>query len=513
MSDFLTLYKTASIDREEILNLVASVVMACPNLERLVGFHTRYAFSFDRLSHALSMKKNLKERVWLLTENADDDFDENDDDELNNVYYQAERDPTERFLELNSNHPNLTTLVLHQEACHASISLNFRAIIGTFRQLPSLCHLSVSGLPASSFTNMTLNALPPNLKSLRLENLSGINDKGLQRFANSHLSTSLESVALIDLSISNLITLSHFLSDNLVNLEHFTFSQHNAPSLPFTNDIPLLQSQTLEYIHWEVRSQACSPLTHYTSAVGFPFPNTEPISCLATSLLSTCIKNSLFPSLRKLRAPHDPQGLLQAQCRPLATAMLSEDVPARRPVPLYMAHHDGMLSPSCSPSLSGSPLPSPEFRADSPMSMTFDIPTSRTYTSQHSPTVVDSSVALSPSASRAAAQSRIFAARKTPFITIRVIDPDGSICVEKKFGEFIGRLDSNIKYELRSDRIRMAEDEGEVDECGNKWLVGMGDFAGKWEAQSSQSMCWKGHELRSSGSLRVEEIFHGVKMS
>jgi hypothetical protein len=506
MSELMSLYHTSSIDREEILNLVASVVMACPNLERLVGFHTPYTFSFDRLSHALSMKQKLKERVWLLTENADDDFDGNDD-ELSNIYYQAECDPTERFLELNSSHPNLTTLVLHQKACHTSISLNFRAIIGTFRQLPSLCHVSTSGLSASSFTNMTLNALPPNLKSLRLENLPGINDKGLQRFATSDLSTSLESIALIDLSISNLVTLSHFLSADLANMKKFTFSQDNAPSLLFTEDIPLFQSQTLEYIHWEVRSQVCPPLIHNTSTLGFPFLETEPTSCLATSLLSTCIKNRLFPNLRKLRAPHDPQGLLQAQCKPLATEMSSEDVPTRRPVPSDMTHHDGVLSFSCSPSPSWSSLPSPEFRADSPMSATFDKLTTRAYTSQYSSVIADSSVALSPSASRAAAQSRIRAARKMPFITIYVTDPDGAICAEKRLGGFIGRLDSSIKYELRSDRDRMVEDEGEVNECGNEWVVGMGDLFGKWEAQASHRVCSKGHELRRGRSLRAEEIF------
>jgi hypothetical protein len=507
MNDFLALYQNASIDREEIVNLVASVVMACPNLERLVGFHIPYTHSFDRLSHALSTRRKLKARVWLLTENMDNDVDEDEEDDLSNIYYQAECDPTERFLELNSSHTRLTTLVLHQEAGRPSVSLNFRAIIGTFRQLPALRYLSISGLPSSSFTNLTLNALPPNLKSLRLENLPGINDKGLKRFAKSHLSTSLESVTLIDVSISNLITLSHFLSDDLANLGQFTLSQHNAPSLPFTDDIPLFKSQTLEYIHWEVRSQACPPPKHHSSTPGFPFPNTEPLSCLATSLLSTCIKNGHFPSLRRIRAPHDPQGLLQAQCKPLATALLREDVPARRPVPSYISHHDGISAFPFSPSLAGSPLPSPESRADSPMSASFDEPRIRTHKTQYSPTLVDNTSALSPVACRAAAQSRIVTARKTPFITIQVTDPEGAICVEKKTGGFIGRLDSKIVYELCPDRNRVIDEQEKADGCENEWIVGVEDLVGKREAQDSHAVCGKGHRVQGGGSVKIEDMF------
>ena len=94
-----------------------------------------------------------------------------------------------------------------------------------------------------------------------------------------------------------------------------------------------------------------------------------------------------------------------------------------------------------------------------------------------------------------------------PFITIYVTDPDGAICAEKRLGGFIGKLDSSIKYELRSDRDRMVEDEGEVNECGNEWVVGLEDLFGKWEVQSSHRVCSKGHELRRGGSLRAEEIF------
>ena len=177
--DFQALYLAASIERDEIVNLVASLVMACPNLERLVGFHIPFTHSFNRLSHALSTRTALKERVWVLA-NALVEEDENEIDSSED-YYHAACDPMERFLELNSNHGNLSTLVINQESAQPAIDLTYRAIVGTIRKLPALRHLSLSGLSASSFSNLALNSLPSNLQSLRLENLPGINDKGHRR--------------------------------------------------------------------------------------------------------------------------------------------------------------------------------------------------------------------------------------------------------------------------------------------------------------------------------------------
>ena len=54
--------------RKDMINIAASLVMACPNFERLVGFYPVYAHEFDRLTHALSTRKKLKEHVWLIGE-------------------------------------------------------------------------------------------------------------------------------------------------------------------------------------------------------------------------------------------------------------------------------------------------------------------------------------------------------------------------------------------------------------------------------------------------------------
>ena len=47
------------------LDQLASLVMACPNLQRLQGFYPEFPNEFDRLSHALSTRPFLKEKVWI----------------------------------------------------------------------------------------------------------------------------------------------------------------------------------------------------------------------------------------------------------------------------------------------------------------------------------------------------------------------------------------------------------------------------------------------------------------
>jgi hypothetical protein len=129
LSGFQALYQTATIEKEELINQVASLVMACPYLERLVGFHIPYTHAFDRLSNALSTRVYMKERVWLLSDH--NVYSSDDEDNDLGAYYLAASDPIERFLELNSSSPHLSTLVLHKDVVRDWDTLNFRAIIGT----------------------------------------------------------------------------------------------------------------------------------------------------------------------------------------------------------------------------------------------------------------------------------------------------------------------------------------------------------------------------------------------
>jgi hypothetical protein len=470
MSDVQTLYQNATIEQEEIVSLVASVVMTCPSLERLVGFNTSFTLSFDRLAHALSTRRNLKERVWRLHEFNTDSSDDEDDDF--GTYYLAARDPTERFLELNSNHPTLSTLVLQDHPENAP-TLSFRAIIGALRGFSTLRNLSLTGLPSGSFTNMTLNALPSNLRSLRLEDLPGIDDKGLQRFTASQIMASIESLLLVNLEISSLVVISEILSDRSTKLKKFAFAQYRAPRLYPRNTLPQFASKTLQYLHWEIRSDVgplpkvpLSPSNEFEEESSFPFKSPEPITCLASSLLATNIKDGAFPSLRRVRVPHDPQGLIQALCRPLATALLPYDIitGANRVLP----SNDTRISTFSKANDFVKQESSP--RADS----AFESPTSANRSS---------STVLTPARSRLAAQARILAARKSALMTVRVHDPNGDVKINKVIGGYLGQLGSHITYDLQADRGRTFN---VVVEEQNEWITNVADLIGAPIAENAQ---------------------------
>lgn len=511
MPDFQTSYQQASIEREEIVNLVASLVMSCPSLERLVGFHVPFTRSFDRLSYALATRPKLRERVWLFTEPEDDYLDREYEDEVNN-YYLAALDPTERFLDLNSGHPLLTTLVLHRRLGDPSPTLNFRAIVGTFCQLPMLQHLFISGLPATSFTNLALNALPPQLRSLRLENLPGINDKGLQRFANSRLSTCIEKLTLINLELSSLITITSILSGELSNLKHFAIVQYRTLELGRRISIPDFFGPSLQFVHFEFRSQSGPAVDPFSissqKSMEFPFANPEPISCLATSLLATNIKEGAFPMLRRVRVPHDPQGVIQALCRPLATALLPSDTPIfTNPLQKSGTHSttitvdtDVPQPPVLNHQESSSIIPlSP--RADSAIdSPTFDSK--------------PSSSTLTPMKTRLAAQARILAARKAPFLTVRVYDSEGKLRIDTAIGGFIGDIKSNITYDLEPDKGRWPGNRDQNGPPQPEWITGIEDLADERTPSNGRS-CERfrgncGHLVggrAGCNSVRVEELF------
>lgn len=66
--DLLFTTTKQSTQWQEYRDIVASVVMVCPNLERLLGLSIPYHHEFDRLTHALSTRKRLKEHIWVLGE-------------------------------------------------------------------------------------------------------------------------------------------------------------------------------------------------------------------------------------------------------------------------------------------------------------------------------------------------------------------------------------------------------------------------------------------------------------
>jgi hypothetical protein len=478
--------------------------MACPQLERLVGFHVSFSHNFDRLSYALATRPDLKERVWILSD-ADGDCGEYDDDEKLSGHYIAACDPMERYLELNSNHALLSTLVLHQGPDQVSTHLNFRAVVGTFRSFPLLRHLSVSGLGPTSFTNLILNSLPGSLQSLRLENLPGVTEKGIQRFIVSHRATTISKLTLIDMEINSLFTISGILSPHLASLKEFSLIQDAAPTLSEQGFLPDFKSPALRFLHWELRSEA-GPLPTFSSpsfvidhdAPSFPFTNTEPICCLATSLLAASIKDNAFPSLRCIRIPHDPQGVIQALCKPLATALLPSDTSKFATVPristsngfsimlderaplLHLPREHGTFA-----SLTKTPT-----RADSAIGSSVFA---------H----LDPDVALTPMRSRLAAQSRILTARKNTAMTLRVSGPEGEVRLNRAIGDYMGHMGSRITYGLRADSGVSGELSG--------WRMGIEDLIGDEYVEipdTRRGSC--GHVVNARirrGVVDVEQLF------
>lgn len=534
MPDLQALYCAAFIDREEIVNVVASLVMACPNLERLVGFHIPYKHSFDRLSHALSTRPKLKERTWVMTDAHIEDM--GDEDGVQEHYYQAVCEPTERFLELHANHASLSTLVLHQESARPKTDLTYRALIGTMKQLPLLRHLSLSGLSASSFSNLALNSLPHDLESLRLENLPGINDRGLHRFSSSPVVVSLKSITLVDLEITHLDVISGLLSPHLEHLERFSLTQDGTPNVYDNPDALFFQSATLKRIHWELRSQVGPPPTLLSpfapqNSPNSTFPSDEPVACLATRVLAISIEDGLFPELGRIRAPYDPQGVLQSICKPLSTALLRSDTALFTAPPRPASRHskvEGSFSTAnqvyksediYSPG-GHTPTASMAGEADagftcSSMQFLGTVPEGRTDSAMGSPSsasfannVKDMALttSLAPVRSRLEAHGRILAARRNVYMVVRVVDPEENVRLEKKIGGFVGDLKSKIVYELKADRNREVVDE--EDEDGHKWLTGIDDIMGEWESGWGRGDCRHAMGGRVRGkAVEVRDLF------
>lgn len=478
--------------------------MACPSLERVVGFHIPYTHMFDRLSYALSTRVNLKERLWVVAD-AHMEEDEYDDDFVRG-YYHAACDPTEKFLELNSNQPYLSTLVLHQESARPVVDLSYRAVIGTIRQLPLLRHLSLSGLTSSSFPNLALSALPPDLLSLRLENLPGINEKGLQRLSSSYAVTSLKTLALIDLEINSLDAIAGFLSKHLQNLEKFTLCQHRAPTRYAGPDVPAFRSKSLKSIHWELRSQATRSRTIQSShsargTSAHSCSNEDLLACLATRVLASSIQDGRLPSLRRLRAPHDSKGALQALCKPLGTALMQSDA-SRLATALSSdsAPEQNIIATSekeSTCSLEEFLHTAPDDRADSVMLSPSSVAFANRLQDVPHPT---------PTRSRLAAHARILSARENPAVAVRVTDPEDNVRVETNIGGFLGDVRSKITYDLKPDRHREAFVEDE--EYVHEWITGIDDVMGEWEVGGFSGGCrHAGDGNLARRAVEVQDLF------
>jgi len=298
----------------EYRDLLASIVMVCPNLERLQGFYTFYNHEFDRLTHALSTRRRLKEHVWIVSENQA---------VTERSHYQIspgllDQHQVYQFMHYHYAWSQLETLMFCSPG--GTGVLEHELFVRVFQLLPSLKHLCVSSFDGDDFMDQTLMALPA-LSSLRIEEMPGISEWGLARWAASPAAQSLESLSLLHQNLQNFLTISKILA-SLPRLLKFTIVQADASPTMAENSMifqPIIASPTLTHLHWDV-----APSGQYTSTKYYADlpPSSHNITQTANSHLAASILHGGFPNLLTLRAPQDldPPGVLQEVCRPTTNA-------------------------------------------------------------------------------------------------------------------------------------------------------------------------------------------------
>ncbi|OAA81777.1 hypothetical protein LEL_01322 [Akanthomyces lecanii RCEF 1005] len=325
--------------REVYENRVASLVMACPNLEVLAGplaAHDHDAFS--RITHALSTRTKLKTMNWRIaaadasTSSGGGGGAGGSSRDLarpgssscgsSSVFSSAlasmlppplDAAQETRFLGHHRAWAALASLSVH---CQPGASLAPATLLQrTLTCLPSLQHLHLSCVPANAFADASLLALPA-LRSLTLSHVPGISSRGLSAFATRPNSRCLRSLQLRHTPLTSLPALARLLS-HLPCLASFALVQDFAPLMPSDDDafalwmMPYLASRTVTRLHWDVVARQ-----QHRRGGG---------SSDADDILARSIAAGGFPALRTLRAPNDPDGLFQQLCRPLEAIASSAD--------------------------------------------------------------------------------------------------------------------------------------------------------------------------------------------
>ncbi|KAL2153866.1 hypothetical protein VTH82DRAFT_2542 [Thermothelomyces myriococcoides] len=436
-------------------DLVASVVMACPNLERLVGYYPTYDHSFQRLFHALSMRTNLKAMHWILEPSAQQRQQRTRSPARSDNWGPENLPPHEaqQFMAFHANWRQLTTLVVH---CQPGAALGPANLLDcTIQALPSLENLYLSHAPGSTFDDTSLLSLPP-LKKLSLSYCTGVTTAGLSALATRRNSVSIQTLTLLHMNVESLPAIARIFS-YLTNLETFTIVQTYAPEMPpdeFIMLFPYLASQSLRKLHWDI-----------------PYlPNTVTPT---DTILARSIEAGGFPSLRILCTPNDPEGIFQALCAPRERV----DLPADRyrvPFPgaagsgsgppwghtrnnsSFSSTHTGgsfggggllFRNSTGRPGTPGTPgTPSGNTPPASPLSPPWDGPAIPR----------DNSNLLH---ARLAAQARLEAAQRIPRYLVTVVDERGALVEKVGVGAFLGRVESRIRYVLAPDRVAGATDE------------------------------------------------------
>lgn len=438
-------------------DLVSTLVMACPNLERLSSSLTPYDHTFKRVHHALSTRTTLRQMDWLV--------------EASPLQKRQQRVPKHKsqelimpedllpfeeqsWLNLHTNWAELRSLSIH---CLPGATLTPTTLLPeTLTHLSSLQALHLCNIPANAFNDDNLLALP-RLRTLTLTHITGITSNGLSTFATRASSANLEVLHLRHTPVTSLAALARIFS-NLTSLKVFALVQAFSPRMPEADAftlwmMPYLASNSLKKLHWDITSTADG-------------------SYAADGIFAKSIAAGGFPSLKKLRVPNDPDGLFQALCRPMARIELPSD--------RFRVGSVTRLEESSAPS--------------SPIGMGFisKSSTSSSLTTSSSMSSVSTGPEIAAACTnlrtaRLAAQARLEAARCQPLFRVKVTDDDELVEAFDVAG-YIGDVGSQIQYYLHPDA-------GSTDEKGG--LVNVRDLA----SDSGESLyAGRGEEMKEGCS-------------
>lgn len=269
-------------ERRAAFSAVADIINKCVNLENFSGYCPALRDTTStKLVIPLAMQPFIKAHAW-------------------NIQAAQLGGPSLRgfdvgeWLDCHDDWQHLETLVL---CSSPELGLGLGMVSAVIQRLPSLKHLMLSRLNRHDFHNGTLLSLPA-LKSLRLDHLEGLTDQGIEQLCRTRPAFSLESLSLIGLELTSILTIQRLLR-NLRRLRRLTLVQDTSPEpqagIASANPNTELSSATLEYLHWDV-------LIPGTSA----------------TLVADSIAAFLFPSLRTIKCPSDYEGAIQRLCRPIA---------------------------------------------------------------------------------------------------------------------------------------------------------------------------------------------------
>lgn len=403
--------KGAGLDEYD--NLIASIVMACPNLERLNGLNPVYDHAFKRIFHALSSRTQLKEMHWLIQVSPHQQRPSSSSQQLG-LMMPGELLPFQEriFLDHHQCWKNLETLTIH---CLPGATLTPENLLtDTLNYLPSLKHLHLCNVPPNGFNDTNLLNLP-QLRTLTLSHITGITSAGLSSFATRSNSISLRKLQLRHTPLTSLPALARMFS-NLRSLTSFSLIQAFPPIMP-EDDVfalwmmPYLASSSLKKLHWDITGRATSVNR-------------------ADDILAKSMAAGGFPELQSLRILNDPEGVFQNFCHPVARIDLPSDR-FRNSEPI-----EGVNPTTSSPQRN-------LFKSSSQSSLPSSRPSSAP--SNNPPPYTNLQT------SRLAAQSRLENAHQKPRFTVNIIDEDGTTTNTFHLAGFIGTPGSKISYHLLPD--------------------------------------------------------------